>query len=446
MNLKSTVFNSKRNYLIGKIELFLLALVFISVFFQIFPYYEGKFLITYYFSTIAFVIVALFQILNFEGFHFNKSILLIYFFFSCLLMYGLVSIFFSQNQDDGFRHLHLRFMSFFIFYVITQVLKTKKRIKIYEFIILVCVVWNIGVCVWEIATLQHLPVSKFHDELSFIPTGSFNNENDLPAILLLCCSILFFMKGKFLNYISITIMLILFIIMGVQGSRLVMLTLFPFLLYKFLFKTSKLYKLTVILLVSLIVSYIFINYPLVRFLTIKRIKEHVLSFGFEAKSQRLGSTSIRKELYVISLEKFSESYGFGVGTGNFEKTNSPQRLISTNLIIVPHSIFFETVATEGFIGLFFLCVIVFSSLLPLINNESRKSIFDLLKIKLLSENEKQLLVFMLFFIVSVSVPASIRSYFIYWNILGYYYCLMYVKDTCESDNLMFKPNLIIQFS
>ena len=423
-----TEINSVRKYLSDKVELILFLIVFIASFFQLFPYYEGKFAITYYFSTIMFITYITFQLSGLENFNFHKPILFLYFLFICWLMYGLVSLFFISNHDDGLRHIHLRFMSFFNFYVITQFLTSNKRINVYEKIILICIIWNIGLCIWEITTLQHLPPSKFHNIPTFIPTGAFNNQNDLPAAILICCPILIFMKGKFFKYLSAIVLLLIFIIMGTQGSRLVMMALFPFLLLHFIFKTSKLYKITTILSIILIVSFILYKFPVIRFFAKKQIKEHVISFGFEAQSQRLGSTRIRKELYLISLEKFAQSKGLGVGIGNFEKTLIPQRIYSTGSINVPHSLFFETLATEGIIGFSLVFIIVFSILIPIFNKQRNYPSLSIFYNNNISEAEKRVLIFLLFFIVAVSVPSSIRSYFIYWNILGYNYTLIYKKN------------------
>ena len=426
-----------RRYLFDRVEVILFFLIFLASFFQMFPFYVGIFRVTYYFSTFLFVIYLSLQFMRLEAFNFNKPILFIYFIFFCWLLYGLGSLFFITNHEDGFWLLHLRFMYFFNFYVITQFLISKKRIEAYKKIILICIVWSLGVCIWEMITLQHLPGSKFYNVPHYVPTSAFMNENDLPAIILICCPILLFMKSKFLRYLSSVVLLIFFIITFVQSTRTVLIVLFPFFVYHFVKKTNWIYKLITIACIVSTLSLLLNTVPVFNFMVRKHLRERVFSFGLEARSQLLDSKSVRQELYILSLEKLVDSKGLGIGIGNFEKSSDPNRLLSTGGIDIAHSVFAETLGSEGIIGLFLLCLIVFSLLFPIIKTKSRDSVLSLFRIKTLADAEKQVLTFLIFFVASVSVPASVRGYMLYWGILGYNYALIYTQETDSSSLLSF---------
>jgi len=315
-------------------------------------------------------------------------------------------------------------MYFFVFYVVTQYLNDEKRIKIFEKIVLICVIWNVCICIWTITTLQHLPSAHNYGKAIFIPSGAFFNQNDLSSAFLLCCSILLFVKGK----VGQITLLLVFFTMIVQGARLNLMILTPFFLYHFIFKTSRWYKLVVIATIILAISFVFIKFPATGALGKHYVTSRAGSFGTEVESQQIGSVRTRWRLYLISLEKFALTYGLGVGIGNFEYSTSPNRAIDTGGVLIPHNFFAEMLATEGIVSFTLICIIIFSPLLPIIRNERRKSILSLTDIKSLSENEKRVFVFLIFFFIAVAIPSSIRAHLIYWSMLGYNYSLIYNKN------------------
>ena len=423
--------NSKK-FVINKTEIVVFCLVFIGFFFQMFPQMHGRFIIVYYLSTLIFLAYVTLQTLGFEKFHYNKPILFAYFLFLCWLFYGLIRTYFNSDHEVAGTFLHLRMMYFFIFYVVTQYLQKENRLRIFENIVVICVIWNILVCFWEMSTLTHLPGSRHYGRLIPTPTGSFYNENDLASAFLICCAALFYLKGNFYRHFGITLVIIVFIITCVQGARLNLMALFPILLLHFFFKTKLSYKLITILSLTLIFTFLLMKFPLIKLYVDYLIEDQILSFGTEMESDRLGSMRQRVSLYIACLEMFVETYGFGVGVGQFERSVSLEQLISTGSIDIPHNFFLEILATEGIVAIILLLAIVFSPLLPILKSKNRSSILSLLNLKTLSENEKRVLTFLFFFIVAAAVPSSIRFQFPYWSLLGFHYALIYSKNECNT--------------
>ena len=420
-----------RKYLSGIVENVLIFILFVSIFFQFFPYYRGIFRISYYFSTIFFIFYFSLQALKLEGFNFCKPILFVYFIFICWMFYGLLSLFFSTNHEDGVWYMHLRFMSFFNFYVMTQFLVNQKRIRAYGFIVILCIIFNFGVCIWEITTFQHLPTSRYYEIPIYIPTGAFPNENDLPSAVLICVPILFFMKEKRWKYLCTVLMLLFLIITGFQGSRFCLFAFLPFFLYHYIFKTNKLYKIITIISVVLLVTIIIYKLPSVVFFAKKQIREHILSLKFEAESQRITSGRVRYELFIVNIEKMIDTYGFGVGIGNYEKSDNPERLHEAQQTVYAHNYFMEILANEGIIGFTLLCIIVLYVILPILKN--KPSILALLNKNNYSETEKRVALFFIFYLVATNVPATICGYFIFWSMLGYNFALAY---NCQAEKMI----------
>jgi len=222
------------------------------------------------------------------------------------------------------------------------------------------------------------------------------------------------------------VMLFVYFIMIAQGARLNIMVLTPFLLYHFIFKTGWTYKFIVITSIVLMISFVFIKFPEIGEMAYRYVTVRATSFGREAESQQVGSVRARWKFYEISLEKLVRTHGLGVGIGNFENSITPEMEMDIGFEPVPpHNFFAEMLATEGIIAFILICIIVFSPLLPIIRNERRKSILAVFILKDLSEPEKRVLLFLLFFFVAVAIPSSIRGHFIYWSMLGYNYVLIY---------------------
>jgi hypothetical protein len=162
-----------KQYIKKYIDLVLYFFVFLTFFFQLFPYSLGIFYIGYILPYLLFCIYTFFQVISLEKFNAHRSILLIYFFFLCLLFWDMISLYFSPNHIEGFTHLNARCLSFCTFYITSQFLNSEKRFKAYVNIVIMCIIWNLGYCIWEIATLQHSAQSAYYDILHYVQFRNF---------------------------------------------------------------------------------------------------------------------------------------------------------------------------------------------------------------------------------------------------------------------------------
>jgi hypothetical protein len=408
--------------------------MFLFIFFQLFTYHLGIFRVFSYFPAISFVLIIFLQALGYIKFTYNKHIFFAYFLFICWIGYGAFSLIYHPFIDEGTRDLKFRMMNFFTFYVITQFIDTRTHKSFYELVIVISVIFLICVNVWEITTLQHLQSSRKYNVLTYVPTGACYNENNLAAYYLVCSSILLNIQKGLLKTISSILLILVFVIILIQGARLIMIALFPFLLYHLVFKTTKIFKLLSILIISLSIYYLLTSVPFLQKMAKEHLSAEVFSFGSEVQSQRSGSMKARLTLYRIGLEKLVRTRGLGVGIGNFERTNDPQSLYKAQSVPNAHSLFFEIIGNEGIVGITVLMLLIFTPLLPAIINKKHQSISSALNIFRYSADEKTLLVFYIFFIVAVSIPSSIYAHCFYYNILGYFYALMFKRSMNEVIN------------
>ena len=315
-------------------------------------------------------------------------------------------------------------MGLALFYTITQFLTTENRFKTFENMILICILFNLCFCLYEIVTLKHSPNSRYYNELHYIPTAAFNNQNDLPSVILICMPILLFIKDTFKKYLAAFTMLFFMLIVIVQQTRSIMSVFFLFFLHHFIFKTNYLYK--IIVIATLLASF-FIFYtknPAFKYMfnkTIYRIDKAVSDDL--ADTQLSTSSEVRKRFYVICANMFVDSYGMGVGIGNFEKALNEDDVRGV-IDAPPHTMFGEMLATEGLIGFGLLVLIVFSLLYPFVA-KFKKGELNILKLTI---KEKKALLFFFFFMVSTAIPATPYYFTIYWSMLAYYYALLNTND------------------
>ena len=416
-----------KTYLQSRFEIVFILLLFIAVFFQTFQYPESVFSIVRHFPYLLGFIFIILQLFGIEKLKYDKTLFKVYILFIFWIMYGLLTTFFAHNHDLNLSVIHLRFATLVIVYVMSQFLCTDKRIKAFEYILLFCIIWNIGIALWEITTFQHFPKSNYYEMASYMPTGTFENENALACIFLISSPFLFFAEKKIKINLFVTVLVILLFMLFATGARMALIVFTPFVLIIFIKKTKILYKTLVILTVIFIINSVFTKYPTVKFLVQNHINRQVLSLGTEMESQRIGSTEARLELMRLSLDDFIDSKGFGRGVGSFEKNQTPDRYTKTGNAYSPHNIFFEALAEEGLIGFVLLFFILFLSLKPLLVKEDGISLWNLIRFKTMTQNEKKLLLALLFYLVGTLTAGSPRYMHIFSFILGYIYALGFNK-------------------
>jgi O-antigen ligase len=238
-------------------------------------------------------------------------------------------------------------------------------------------------------------------------------------------------RNRPLKILCAILLTILVFIITTTAARLIMITFLPVFLYYFLFKTSRLFKLSTIVSIILIVGIVFFKIPILREFVFFEARTYLNAFREEAESQRIGSVRIRRELLSIGVEKFIESNGLGVGIGNFEGSHHPERMRKAAYDIHAHNLFIETLAEGGLISIIALMLIVFLILHPILFNDKRKSIWSVINPKKLFERERFVLLFLFYFIIATTVIGTARTTFLIWCLLGYCYSIIYMKDECN---------------
>ena len=415
-----------KEYITSKIEVIFLVFLFFTFFFRTFRYYLGIFTFTEYLTFPMALFYIMLQCLNIEKFNSHKVLIVVYFLFLSWLLFGMISYFFSIDQNLSQYTLQLRIAHFLNFYVVSQFITSRKRLRAYEIILLICMLWNIGFSFWEIFTMQHLPMSQFYGVISFIPTGTFTNENTLASIFLVCSPFLFFLRGKLSKHFGVTILFIIFFIFCTQGVRLALIVFIPLLIYVFIKRTHIIYKIIFFALVGISILYILHKYPIVKSVAKIQIERNLLSFGSEVESLQVRSTKARLALIRIAFEEFVATKGFGSGVGTFERLlTNPENAMATANAFNAHNMFMEVLATEGIIGVILLFFIIFSCLHPIIFSVPPPSWKQLLNLKMYGDDEKKVLLFLLFLIIGTTLIASYRTKYGYFNLLGYAYALMF---------------------
>ena len=412
-----------KQFLKDKIEYLCYVLIFILIFFQLFPFAGG---ITYGLVYIPFIVLTIFltlQLFNYIEFNFDKTLIFIYLMFSAWLLLGIIHLYFHSQHTSAIFIIRFRLAHLVTFYIVTQFLTSYKRIRIFDWIIITCIVWNIGIVIWEITTLTHLPTSRLFKVSTYIPTGAFFNENTLPAVTMLCVPILIFMNGKISSIIASTVFFTFYLLTFVHMTRSVLLALFPFVIYHFIFKTNRLYK---IIAIMVLISAFFMfkhTQPELYDYSKSEIQRRFNTLGDEIESQRTGSGELRLRMIKMGFELCVESRGLGVGTGNFRNSITPEKQSRLGGIEVTHSFFSEILAMEGLPGILILSIIVFYPLIPLFCDK-KLSIISYLNINNMNKKQKKILMFIFLFFISTFVPGSIQVLYLYWSMLGYHYAIL----------------------
>jgi len=413
---------SIKQYIERSLELPLFLLIFGNVFFMMFPYFVGRFVFAGYLQYLLIFVYIIMQLTGIEKFKQNKEILFIYFCFTCLLFWELLSYLFLSQHEKAQGFLTHKMMSFCLFYVFSQYLSTEKRVSMFLKILVICILWNVGICLWEIFTVKHFPMSRMYDRVSIIPTGAFYNENDLSQLLLITIPVLFFSKNKILSHLCNLLLLIIFIITIIAGARLSLLAMFPIIIIHFITKTTIWYKIVIIAAITISINQFLISNPEILNIVKLHIEKNVLSFSFETETMRTSSIKERMNMIVLQIEEFANSGGIGVGLANYEYSTMYTRRYWDNGTLFAHNFLFQTLCDEGIIG-FLLSIIIFFSLLKYNItcrvNDVRHHFWNVLA---WNKMEMQIVLYLFFFSTSGILGSLFSHHF--FIISAYYYSLV----------------------
>ncbi|MCF7813682.1 MAG: O-antigen ligase family protein [Candidatus Cloacimonetes bacterium] len=343
----------------------------------------------------------------------SKSVI-INLFFGFWIIWTLLSMFWAINQDVITTYLIYNIFYFTIAFIFSQESTLKNFFDYIRFFFTLVIILYLAISIWEMLTWNHLPNSRFvkMQVFTFKPTAVFSNENDNASILMLYFPIgLFYLKRSkniIVKFVSIAMMFLSLFIIILNGARLAILTIFLILPLYWLFFTGKLTKiLTIIFLILalLIVSFYWTDHY---YLAKDYIEFQFSTLSTETQNVLSSSIEVRIELMNKSFDALIKTWGFGVGSGNFDFFMNPVKSIKTGGIIKNHNLFLEILSNNGIIlAVTFIYLIVSSGIFYL------KMVFKK------SELGLHYLLMILFFIASSIIPSSIMGYHIFWIMLIY---------------------------
>jgi len=334
---------------------------------------------------------------------------------------------FLSQHSEAIYLLRDRMMSVGLFYVITQYLVSKKRITFFFVTLIICILWNIGVCAWEVITLQHLPPSRFYNKLSYIPTAAFGNENMIACHFMVSIPILFFSKVKVVSHLCNFVLLLVYLLIIIMGGRINLIIMTPFLIAHFLFKTNILYKIAIVVTIFFLVSHFFSINPTFKRIVTKHFKQNVFSFSSEIKTIRPSSIKERIDIMRIAAGEFGDTKGLGVGIGNYKYSTMFTRKYLGIATQFPHNYIIEVLTDEGIVGVLLFLLIYLSLLKPILQRKLQDSKNYFLNIGAYLQNEKQVLLFSLFFFSTICTTGTLNGRQLYWITLAFNYALIYLS-------------------
>lgn len=359
---------------------------------------------------------------------YSKSALM---FFVIYLIYPFLTSFWVESYGyfwEQIRFIILHFLIYFISYFF--LVKIFPNHKLFLKIIIGIGVIYILVSLWEIATGNHLHLSRYHNSPIPIPTGFYYNENNQTIItcMILPYASYFFLTSKRLYqqifYISVMIMLV--IVVTAAGARISMMVSFPFLLFVLLKKRSV--KLIWLIIIALILSYSYISIYRSKELKLATlyVKHQFESIDQEVNDYSIGSTKIRINMIKNTIHFFEQSNFMGVGAGNYDYHAKQGEFAEIDWIENAHSYFFEILANYGLlvsIPFILLLLGLFKNIFLIYRRESGN-------LKLLAlMNMVQIPVF---FIVSF-IPSSFFQIFQAWVFIGYLSAFIYANRLSKED-------------
>lgn len=363
------------------------------------------------FSFIAFIIIIVHKEFILQTkIKLNKTNKIAYLILLFWIIYSLSSCLWATNVNRALMQT-IRITNFFLtFFVVTQVIDTKIKLKNLNNLFMIIFFSYIIVSIWEMVTFSHFPTSKavINNRLSFAPFGPFFNQNNFAAILMIMVPlVIFHLKKTAYKFLIPIIILTLFVIFFVQGARIAILSLSLFTLIN-LFYSSK-SEVYVYLFLVISVFFLMNHYKNNRLFIIakKSTYSQLTSLNNEMDSFKQTSIKQRKYLAVAAIEMFIESKMFGVGSGNFENYMTLSRRSKTSKILNAHNFFLEILATNGLI-----IVLILAYLFIYLT-------FLLLKTSKYDKYAVGLVLCLFFFLPSSLLPSSFFKFNHFWVILGY---------------------------
>lgn len=319
------------------------------------------------------------------------------------LIYGIIMLFLSETVDkhEGLKTIMLIVLGLLSLIAIITLVEDKNSIRYALIICKIILVILIILALYEIASGNHLSVSKFCD-LSYLKsrsisadtkihlaTGVFYNENDFSAFISTFAPPFFdvFQKNKLTSLLNLVCIILIIFILIINDAWICWIALLVSLIFYSIMRPQKpFYKsIALITFVILIKRFgLYLTTRLVYFIAkmtgnkgLINHEEHfqietnkfndILSEQINNSEIGVGSAFRRMHTYKKSIEHtFLDTYGFGYGPGSF--SNFSASLNDKTMLLNPHCMWIEILTEYGaFLFLaFFLCLFsVFVSLIKL---------------------------------------------------------------------------------
>lgn len=274
------------------------------------------------------------------------------------LGYSLISLSWAKSFTDGIKYLVIMGIGVFLVYFVAAFLKKQSDYTILFYLWLAMMVILVLIGVWNHVTHNHLSSSSIIDlplHKQHIPTSVFYNQNDFASYLVI--SVFFVLafvkhiKNQLFKIFGLGIILISVYLIYVTSSRASLLALGIGLMGLFFIYASPRIRIMVTGIAVLLISVLFaLNL------------DKVAAFTSHT-SETDNSVNIRTNLIKNALYFTSETFGFGVGTGNAEYYMENESVFSTQNVYNVHNWYLEILLNSGiviFIGymVFYLSLIV----------------------------------------------------------------------------------------
>lgn len=302
---------------------------------------------------LIFIIVVLFELVKPSKLRESEFLTLFLF-----LPYSLLALFYYLNNPLDGRVLTTNFLAIILSPVYIHILLVLNRFKATRFFVLKSLFYffiaQLILCLGQLSTYTFgigLPVSEDYVDSNMI-TGSFNNANDLAAIVLLACCFFSTDEVNFNKSTRVVFWIILFMLLLSTGSRsALILSLLVFLVTRKINYNFILISIFISFLSVFMISILSAN---IENDSLNRMVLRVESIFdmFENGLLSDNSMSIRVNSYISFFENFSE---LGLGSGKLQDYfifNKTGGVNSWLMYQNPHSLPIEIAYWIGWLGFF----------------------------------------------------------------------------------------------
>lgn len=362
------------------------------------------------------------QLLKVKKISFERIYVKNYLFFLLIwMLYSALSLLWALSKEDGIRNVLILFSGISIVFLCVFYVRKIRDLNIIFNIWLWILPMLLLLGIWNVFTGEHLSISGLANAAErhrFVPTAVFVNPNNFATYLSLSVPfVLAFirhseLKGKYI--IGNTLLIFTIYLLLMTGSRANYIALLIGLIFWFVLINS--FKSKMKILFTLILSGILfaVLFGSSNSLPVMNFTEGINIEQFSNEAEIQGSSiEIRNNLIKNSLIFLTESFGFGVGSGNIEYYMENKYHFYTYGVLNVHNWWIEVLVNYGiFIFLLYLLFMlaIFMNLLKSVKDKN----LSIIEKKI---SEALLVGFIIFIIASISSSSLIDfgPQWIFWG-------------------------------